>query len=218
MNIGLIGLGKMGLGFAERLIDAGYTVYGYDTAVESQNSFAAQGGKSVPLGELPAHTQIIIILLPAGAAVADAIQQLQKNATANTIIIDAGNSHFSDSVKHYEELKKNSIQFLDCGTSGGILGAETGYSLTIGGDKKTFDACKICLKPLHNLKGMCMLAPLALAIMLKWCIMASNMVCWKPMQKALISLNMAIIKNWILLLSRTRGRRCNNFFAAACII
>ncbi len=159
MNIGLIGLGKMGLGFAERLIDAGYTVYGYDTAVESQNSFAAQGGKSVPLGELPAHTQIIIILLPAGAAVADAIQQLQKNATANTIIIDAGNSHFSDSVKHYEELKKNSIQFLDCGTSGGILGAETGYSLTIGGDKKTFDACKNMFEALAQPEGYVHVGP-----------------------------------------------------------
>ncbi len=153
MNIGIVGLGKMGLGFSVRLAHAGYTLYGYDSNTESQNAFAALGGKAVPLQELPKHADTIIILVPAGKAVSDAIENLQKNAHAHTIIIDAGNSHFSDSVKHYEQLKKNNIQFLDCGTSGGILGAEAGYNLTIGGDKDIFERCKEIFSALAQESG-----------------------------------------------------------------
>jgi 6-phosphogluconate dehydrogenase len=153
MNIGIIGLGKMGLGFTARLVHAGFVVYGYDAAMESQNNFAALGGKAVPLEQLPAHAHIIIILVPAGTAVTQVIETLQKNSTAQTVIIDAGNSHFTDSVKHYEALKTVGIQFLDCGTSGGILGAESGYSLTIGGDKKTFELCKTVFAALAQENG-----------------------------------------------------------------
>jgi len=159
MKIGIVGLGKMGLGFTERLSQAGYTLFGYDSSLESQNAFAAQGGKAVPLEELPKHAKIIIILVPAGQAVADVIGVLQKNADAQTVIIDAGNSHFSDSVKHYQELKKNGIGFLDCGTSGGILGAETGYSLTIGGDKETFELCKPVFATLAQENGYLHVGP-----------------------------------------------------------
>jgi 6-phosphogluconate dehydrogenase len=159
MKIGIVGLGKMGLGFTERLIQAGYTVFGYDALLESQNVFATQGGKAVPLEELPKHAKIIIILVPAGKAVSDVIGVLQKNADAQTVIIDAGNSHFTDSVNHYELLKKNNIQFLDCGTSGGILGAETGYSLTVGGDTQAFDACKKVFAALAQLEGYLHVGP-----------------------------------------------------------
>ncbi|MBY0109645.1 MAG: NADP-dependent phosphogluconate dehydrogenase [Candidatus Babeliaceae bacterium] len=159
MKIGIVGLGKMGLGFTQRLLNAGYTVYGYDTQLQSQNFFAAQGGKAVPLDELPTHTHIIIVLVPAGTAVSDVIEALKKHAHHHTVIIDAGNSHFSDSVKHYEELRKSAIQFLDCGTSGGILGAETGYSLTIGGDKKTFTLCKPVFAALAQENGYVHVGP-----------------------------------------------------------
>ncbi len=159
MKIGIIGLGKMGLGFTQRLLNARYTVYGYDTQLESQNIFAAQGGKALPLDELPKHVNVIIVLVPAGTPVSNVIEVLKKNADRETIIIDAGNSHFTDSIKHYEELKKYTIEFLDCGTSGGVLGAETGYSLTIGGDKKTFTLCKPIFDALAQENGYMYVGP-----------------------------------------------------------
>lgn len=159
MKIGIVGLGKMGLGFTQRLVKAGFTLFGYDSVLESQNAFAVLGGKAVPLEELPNHAKIIIILVPAGQAVTDVILILKKNAGSQTAIIDAGNSHFSHSVKQYHELKKIGIQFLDCGTSGGILGAETGYSLTVGGDTQAFDACKKVFAALAQPEGYLHVGP-----------------------------------------------------------
>lgn len=159
MKIGIVGLGKMGLGFTKRLKDAGFVVYGYDPDVKAQNAFAAHGGIITTLEELPDHTEIIIILVPAGRPVDDVITTVQKNARAAHIIIDAGNSNFKESITHHKRLKEHAVQFLDCGTSGGILGQETGYSLTIGGDKATFELCRPIFEALAHEHGYLHVGP-----------------------------------------------------------
>lgn len=142
MKIGIVGLGTMGKGFAARLQKSDYTLYGYDSNEQMQERFTILGGVMKPLDELATYVDIIIILVPAGKAVADVIAQLTPTLNSKKIIIDAGNSYFKDSIFHAQQLKKRGVDFLDMGTSGGILGVSEGYSLTIGGEQSAFRQCE----------------------------------------------------------------------------
>lgn len=148
MNIGLIGLGKMGQSIAHRLTEAGHQVIGYDAA---PNTIEYKNVDS--LAELAKKARVIWLMVPAGKPVDDVLTQLTPNLQAGDIIIDGGNSHFSDSIRRCEELKKLNIFFLDCGTSGGVHGKELGFSLMIGGDQTAFLAIEPLFKALAAKDG-----------------------------------------------------------------
>lgn len=139
MNVGLVGLGKMGSAIALRLIKAKHTVYGYDVDAQVQHDAQKSGVNIVELLEqLPTHVNTIWLMVPAGPIVDSVIAKLIPKATSDHVIIDGGNSKFNDSVRRATELETRGISFLDCGTSGGLRGEEVGFSLMIGGADKAY--------------------------------------------------------------------------------
>ncbi|MFJ4029409.1 phosphogluconate dehydrogenase (NAD(+)-dependent, decarboxylating) [Paenarthrobacter sp. NPDC089989] len=129
MHIGLIGLGKMGFNMRERLRKGGVTVTGFDpnpdvTDVQSLDELL----QSVPA------PRIIWVMVPAGAATEAVIGELGEKLSPGDLVIDGGNSRFTEDQKHSELLAARGVRFADCGVSGGVWGLENGYGLMVGGD------------------------------------------------------------------------------------
>ncbi len=154
MKIGLIGLGKMGQAIAHRLLKAGHQLIGYDSTPNMVDYITQIGGTGVDnLVSLAEQARVIWLMVPAGKPVDDVIAVLKPHLKAEDIIIDGGNSHFKDSVRRYEDLKKINVHFLDCGTSGGVHGKDLGFSLMIGGDQADFLAIEPIFKSLAADQG-----------------------------------------------------------------
>ena len=137
MELAIIGLGKMGMNMATRLVRDGHRVVGYArtaATVEEAVQNGAEGAHSLEevVSKLNAP-RIVWVMVPAGKATDDTINTLSNLLSEGDIIIDGGNSNYKDSARHAEELAPKEIEFLDCGTSGGIWGISEGYSLMIGG-------------------------------------------------------------------------------------
>lgn len=137
MNIGVIGLGRMGSAIVYRLLKAGHSVVGFNHSPEALDYVRSLGATTVSsLHDLAQNVRIFWLMVPAGDPVDQVINQLLPSLKAGDCIIDGGNSHFSDSVRRYTFLKEKNIAFIDCGTSGGLHGKEIGFSLMIGGDQE----------------------------------------------------------------------------------
>jgi 6-phosphogluconate dehydrogenase len=138
MNLGMIGLGKMGANMAQRLVRGGHRVVGFDFGEDARAHAAAVGiepVESLPqlIAALPAP-RAVWLMVPAGGAVDSTIEALIHLLTAGDIVIDGGNSNYRDSQQRAESLVEHGIAFVDVGTSGGVWGLDNGYSLMIGGD------------------------------------------------------------------------------------
>src|SRR5579859_2404250 len=140
MNVGLVGLGKMGNAIAHRLLKSQHKVFGYDIDDTARKQARSVGVSVVEsLDQLPQKASIIWLMVPAGTLVDSVIQDLLPHLKKNEhIIIDGGNSKFTDSIRRAETLSQHSIVFLDCGISGGLRGQELGFSLMIGGQKQAY--------------------------------------------------------------------------------
>jgi len=143
MELGMIGLGKMGGFMTERLLQGGHRVVGYDrdaATVQRTTEKGAQGANSLDglAGQLKAP-RAIWLMVPAGAPVDDTIAALVPRLAEGDTIIDGGNSYYRDSVRRAAELKAKKINFVDVGTSGGVWGLKEGYSMMIGGDAAVVD-------------------------------------------------------------------------------
>jgi 6-phosphogluconate dehydrogenase len=137
MELAIIGLGKMGMNMAIRLVRGGHRVVGYARTAASVDEAVKKGVEGAysleeAVGKLNAP-RIVWVMVPAGRATDDTIDQLSNLLGKGDIIIDGGNSNYKDSARHAAELEPKGIEFLDCGTSGGIWGRSEGYSLMIGG-------------------------------------------------------------------------------------
>jgi len=142
----------MGFLLAKQLLDAGNEVVAIDKNSELNRNFKSQGGKvadDIPtlMGSLPGQ-KLIWLMIPAGPAVDHVIEELKASLGKDDIIIDGGNSFYKDSIRRAQELKPSGIAYLDCGTSGGLEGAEDGACLMIGGEKSIFDKCEQLFKTL----------------------------------------------------------------------
>jgi len=137
VQIGMIGLGRMGANMATRLIRNGHqcVVYDRDTqAVQDLTRTGATGAADVAdLCAKLTSPRAVWIMVPA-AVVESVIDDLAPHLAAGDIIIDGGNSYYKDDIRHSQRLADAGIHFLDCGTSGGVWGLERGYCLMIGGD------------------------------------------------------------------------------------
>jgi 6-phosphogluconate dehydrogenase len=129
MQLGMIGLGRMGNGMTERLREAGHEVKTYDPAVESRTATSLEELK----GELDAP-RAFWMMVPSGKVTEDVFQDLLTRAEEGDTIVDGGNSNFRDSKRRYVEAKQRDIAFVDAGVSGGIWGLEVGFCLMVGGD------------------------------------------------------------------------------------
>jgi 6-phosphogluconate dehydrogenase len=142
MQIGMIGLGRMGANMVRRLIKDGHTCVAYDPkpeAVQAAVGYGAQGVSSLAeLAKALKPPRAVWIMVPA-AIVDSVIQQLRPQLSAGDVLIDGGNSNYHDDIRHADELRPAGIHYLDIGTSGGVLGFDDGYCLMIGGDKSAVD-------------------------------------------------------------------------------
>jgi len=131
MQLGLIGLGKMGGNMRERVRRAGHTVVGYDRNpdLSDADSLADLVGKL----EAP---RVVWVMVPAGAATQSVVDELGGLLSPGDTVVDGGNSRWTDDEKHAEELGAKDIGFVDAGVSGGVWGLENGYALMVGGEKE----------------------------------------------------------------------------------
>ncbi|MEU9045180.1 MULTISPECIES: phosphogluconate dehydrogenase (NAD(+)-dependent, decarboxylating) [unclassified Kitasatospora] len=144
MELGLIGLGKMGGNMRERIRRAGHTVIGYDRNPDISDVESLQELVSKLQGP-----RVVWVMVPAGAATQATVDELAELLSPGDVVVDGGNSRWTDDIKHAESLAAKGIGFVDCGVSGGVWGLENGYALMYGGDaehvakaKPVFDALK----------------------------------------------------------------------------
>jgi 6-phosphogluconate dehydrogenase len=143
MELGIIGLGKMGGNMAERLRLAGHKVIGFDFNADAVKKLSDAGSTGVNSLEAMAKaftgTKAIWIMVPAGDPVDQTIAKLKPFMAKGDIFIDGGNSNYKDSQRRHDELKTEGFEFVDVGTSGGIWGITEGYSMMIGGDEEVVE-------------------------------------------------------------------------------
>ncbi len=142
MEIGMVGLGRMGANMSIRLLQHQIGVVGYDPKQESVQALVQEGGKGAGslkdlVRQLPAPRGIWL-MVPAGQPVDDTIQTLVPMLSNGDTIIDGGNSKWTDSMRRAQELEQQGIQYMDAGTSGGIWGLKVGYSLMVGGSDQAY--------------------------------------------------------------------------------
>jgi 6-phosphogluconate dehydrogenase len=137
MQIGMIGLGRMGANMVTRLMRGGHACVVYDRNPKAVQELAGAGAVgAADLADLCAklsRPRAVWIMVPAGAVDA-VIEALAAHMEGGDMIIDGGNSYYKEDIRHGERLAESGIRFLDCGTSGGVWGLERGYCLMIGGD------------------------------------------------------------------------------------
>jgi 6-phosphogluconate dehydrogenase len=146
MQLGLIGLGKMGAFMAERLRLGGHQVVGFDFNAQAVAKLTQSGNVGASTLEdlvqkLKAR-RAIWIMVPQGKPVDDTIAKLEPLLSPGDILIDGGNSNYKDTMRHYKEVTARGFQFVDVGTSGGVWGLKEGYSMMIGGDKEPVESLR----------------------------------------------------------------------------
>ncbi len=160
MKCAVVGLGRMGSAIVYRLHKAGHEVIGYDPSAQARQEAATLGATIVAtIEECAHHAQIVWLMVPAGPIVDQVLKELMEHLNAQAIIIDGGNSKFTDSIRRSQEFARTGISFLDCGTSGGLHGKEIGFSLMIGGSKKAFDFAEPIFKAVAAPEGYGLVGP-----------------------------------------------------------
>ena len=139
MQLGMIGLGRMGANMARRLMKAGHQIVAYDRSPDAVKQLAGEGAKGVDsLGAMVSAMQkprAIWIMVPAGGPTESTVNELAEKLEPGDTIIDGGNSFFKDDVRRSKIVAQKKINYVDAGTSGGVYGLERGYCLMVGGDK-----------------------------------------------------------------------------------
>ncbi|MGH8145349.1 MAG: phosphogluconate dehydrogenase (NAD(+)-dependent, decarboxylating) [Rhodanobacteraceae bacterium] len=140
MQLGMIGLGKMGNFMAQRLMKGGHDVVGYDPNDKARQALTEAGGKAVDsLDKLISALQApraVWLMVPAGKIVDETVAALAPKLARDDTVIDGGNSNYKDDQRHAAQLAERGIHFVDCGTSGGVWGLKEGYSMMVGGDEQ----------------------------------------------------------------------------------
>lgn len=138
MQLGMIGLGRMGGNMAKRIAAAGIDVVGYDRSPESDRTVDSLEALVAAL-DAP---RIVWIMVPAGEATDGTVNELAELLEPGDMIIDGGNSRYTDDTRHAAQLDGKGIRFMDCGVSGGVWGIDRGYALMVGGSKENFESAR----------------------------------------------------------------------------
>ena len=150
MELGMIGLGRMGANMAQRLLLAKHRVVGFDPNHETRASVESKGIETADsvaaLVQKLSGPRVVWLMVPAGDIVDKTINALLPMLSPGDTLIDGGNSNYKDSQRRAKMLAETNIQYVDCGTSGGVWGLAEGYSLMIGGDKTAVES----LRPLFE--------------------------------------------------------------------
>jgi 6-phosphogluconate dehydrogenase len=139
MDLGMVGLGRMGANMAERLVRGGHRLVGFDPTPAAREQAAARGIEAAAslrelVAALPAP-RTVWLMVPAGAVVDATLAELLPLLAAGDVVVDGGNSNYKDTVRRAAQLAERGLHYVDSGTSGGVWGLKEGYSLMIGGDE-----------------------------------------------------------------------------------
>jgi 6-phosphogluconate dehydrogenase len=163
MQIGMVGLGRMGANMVERLVHTGHDVVAFDVNPEAVQRVAAGGARgAASLQDLAEKLQVpraIWIMVPAGAPVDSTIDTLLPHMQGEDILIDGGNSRWTDSIARGRRVSAAGVHYLDAGTSGGIWGLQVGYCLMVGGARAAFDRVEPVFKSLAPENGYLYVGP-----------------------------------------------------------
>jgi len=143
MQLGMVGLGRMGANLVRRLLPRGHACVVFDAQSEAVQTLAAEGAKPArdlhDLVHQLAAPRAIWVMLPAGDSTETTLQELAGLLSAGDILIDGGNTHYVDDVRRAQSFQQQGLRYLDVGTSGGVWGLARGYCLMIGGDASAFE-------------------------------------------------------------------------------
>ena len=163
MQLAMIGLGRMGGNMTERLLRGGHQVVVYDRSPDPVKATAALGATAAAdLGDLVAKLaapRAIWIMVPAGKPVDDTIEALAPSLARGDVLIDGGNSNFHDTIRRGGALQNRGLEFVDCGTSGGVWGLENGYCLMVGGSSEAVRRCEPIFRTLAPPDGFAHVGP-----------------------------------------------------------
>jgi 6-phosphogluconate dehydrogenase len=156
MELGMIGLGKMGAFMAQRSLKFGHRIVGLNHSPEITKKLAAESGLVATFSQAEMIAKLsaprfVWVMVPSGAATEEVIGQLKDLLEPGDTIIDGGNTYYKDDIRRAAALKEKQLNYVDAGTSGGIWGLKEGYSLMVGGETMSwtnFDQClKVWLQP-----------------------------------------------------------------------
>jgi 6-phosphogluconate dehydrogenase len=164
MQLGMIGLGRMGGNMVERLLRGGHQVVVFDRDPERAREVgSAEGATAAPSLEDLVHAlvapRVVWMMIPAGDPVEQMLGTLGGLLQAGDIIIDGGNSNFNDSARRAAEVTKRGMHYIDAGTSGGVWGLENGYCLMVGGDEAAVGHCEPIFRTLAPPEGYAHVGP-----------------------------------------------------------
>ena len=142
MQIGIVGLGRMGGNMATRLLRDGHEVFGFDPSSDALAELESHGGSGksalADLVNVLNTPRTVWVMVPAGDITQTTVDELSEHMSSGDTLIDGGNSNYKESIRRANELAEKGIDMLDSGTSGGIWGLENGYCLTIGGNREAY--------------------------------------------------------------------------------
>ncbi|MDP9111465.1 MAG: decarboxylating 6-phosphogluconate dehydrogenase [Candidatus Eremiobacteraeota bacterium] len=147
MQLGMVGLGKMGANMTTRLLKGGHSIVVYDRSAEAIQT-SASGGATASSGladlvaKLTGSPRVVWIMVPSGNPTDETIDQLTAILKSGDIIVDGGNTNWKEGLAAYERCKTKGVHLVDAGTSGGVWGLKEGYCLMVGGDEDAVRACE----------------------------------------------------------------------------
>ena len=158
MQIGMVGLGKMGANMTTRLQQGGHSVVVYDRSADAVKGCAAGGATASSsladlVAKLTGSTKIVWVMVPSGKPTDDTIDELAGLLGSGGIIIDGGNTNYQEGLRAYDRCKAKGVSLVDAGTSGGIWGLKEGYCLMVGGDDAAVTTCEPIFTTLAPPKG-----------------------------------------------------------------
>ncbi len=163
MELGMIGLGRMGANMTERLVLGGHRIISYDRSPEAIQRVVdkgAVGSRSLAdFVQQLSQPRAAWLMVPSGDPVDQTIEQLLPQLAKGDVIIDGGNSYYKDSIRRAEKLKQQGIYFVDAGTSGGIWGLKVGYCMMLGGEKEVVERLDPIFKTLAPKDGYLHVGP-----------------------------------------------------------
>ncbi|MBS1883358.1 MAG: NADP-dependent phosphogluconate dehydrogenase, partial [Actinobacteria bacterium] len=143
MELGIVGLGRMGANMARRLMKDGHTIVAYDVSADAVKALEGEGAAgAASLADLAAKLSAprsVWVMVPAGNITEETVEGLEGVLSAGDAIIDGGNSYYRDDMRRGKRAAEQGIDYVDCGTSGGVFGLERGYCLMIGGPDNAVD-------------------------------------------------------------------------------
>ena len=157
MDIAIIGLGRMGMNMAKRLLEGGHRVVAYNRSKGKTDDMVTKGAEGVydlpELKDKMSPKRIVWLMLPAGEVTDEHIDRLKDILSPGDILIDGGNTYYKDDIRRRRALEKSGIEYLDAGVSGGIWGLEIGYCTMVGGRKAAYEHIEPLLKTLAPEEG-----------------------------------------------------------------